>query len=352
MSIDPHHLKKLLVVRADRMGDVVITTPVFPAIKHQFPKIHLAVLVDRAYGAFIEGNPYVDELLVYDKQGTEKSLWGAYTFIRRLEAKTFDAAILFHPRNRMSWTAFLAHIPIRVGYRAKNFALLTHSIPYNKPAGEKHEAEYNFELLRLLGIQEPRVKEPFIPFCDVYRDKLDVLLDTRMKYVVFNPSASTPSKIWPAAYFAQVADYIYEKHQATPVMIGSKSDLPFSQAMSQKMKSRAIDLTGKLDVGSLAWLFRRARLFVSNDTGPVHVAAAVNTPVVSIFLRNLPGLGPTRWRPLGFNGHYLLEDLVKTAAFANHGKIEESMLKSLTPGAVIRLIEEKKWLESYGAKTE
>ncbi|MBI4388202.1 MAG: glycosyltransferase family 9 protein, partial [Candidatus Omnitrophica bacterium] len=275
--INTEKLKRILLVRTDRMGDVVLTTPVFSAIKKKYSFAYLAVLVSKENVDLVRGNPYLDEVIAYDKFGSEKSWWGAYTFIRRLELKRFDAAILFHPRARMYWTTFLARIPIRIGYRAKNFKLLTHILPYNKPEGTRHEAEYNFDLLKMIGVEPPTQLEFYVPLCEGYQKLIDEHLKSLGRYVVFNPSASTPSKIWSAEYFAQVASNLSKKYNVIPVIIGGKEDAPYRDAMKKHMNGIAIDFTGKLGIGALAWLLKKALLFISNDTGPVHVAASLGT---------------------------------------------------------------------------
>lgn len=341
--INHQKIKRILFVRTDRMGDVVLTTPIFSAVKRARPDAYLAVMVSKENRDLVEGNPFLNQVIVYDKAGSEKSLFGAYQFIRRLRAQKFDAAILFHPRARNYWSVFLAGIPIRIGYQEKNYHLLTHSFFYNKPEGKKHEAEYNFDLLKPIGIQRPSL-ELYIPLQSAYKRQLEES-GLQEPYVVFNASASTPSKIWPSEYFADTADQLIQKYGIQAVLIGGKEDVKFSNAMKTAMKHPVLDLTGKLEVGALAWLFKNAKLFISNDTGPVHVAAAMKIPVISIFTRSLAGLGPDRWRPLGNRSVYLLERIVTTAEFANSGVITKELIRTLTPELVVKTVDEKGWLE-------
>jgi len=116
--IDLNRVKKILLVRTDRMGDVVVTTPVFPAIKKKFPHSHLAILVSKENEDLVRGNSYLDEVICYDKLGAEKSWWGVLRFIFYLQKKHFDVAIHLHPRARTYLTSYLARIPIRIGRSA------------------------------------------------------------------------------------------------------------------------------------------------------------------------------------------------------------------------------------------
>lgn len=339
--IDLDQMRKVLLVRADRMGDVVLTTPVFSAIKEQRPDWKVGVLVSREYGDLVRANPFVDEVFLYDKDGSEKSLLGNWRFISRLRKSKYDAAVHFHPRSRMHWISFLAGIPVRIGYRHKNFRRLTHRLPYDKPKGGRHEAECNFDLLKLLGIEKPGALKLHVPLQEEFRASVETKLASLKRFVVVHPSASSPSKIWLSEYFSQVADHIFERFKAGAVLIGSTADQKFTEAVKSRMKSEPLDLTGRLGVGELPWLFKKAKLVISNDTGPAHVAAAVGTPVLSIFGRNRPGLGPDRWRPMGPASYFLQKDVGCAVCPADLCKIDFKCLKELTPEEV------KRWLDAH-----
>ena len=132
-------LKKILVSRTDRLGDLVLSTPVFQALREHFPSAHIACLTFLENRQVVEGNPYLNEVILYDKIGKEKSWWGNLRFSRELAKKSFDIVIHLHPTNRMHWVSWLAQIPVRVGYRKKNAWTLTHSIPDEKSEGKKHD---------------------------------------------------------------------------------------------------------------------------------------------------------------------------------------------------------------------
>ena len=335
-------MKKILLVRADRMGDVVLTTPVFKAIKEQLPEAHLALLVAKENEDLVRNHPFLDEVIAYDKKGFEgNNLFGFLTFAWKLRGKKFDVAVHFHPRGRFYWLSYFAGIPNRIGYRYKNHRLLTQTHDYDKPRGEKHEAEYNFDLLKLINVKPPVEIESIISCLPEFEQIPKQFLEQPKPYAVFNPSASSESKMWPAEFFAAVADELYQKYRWVPVIIGGPQDGAVSQRMERCMKQRAINLTGKLPLGALPWLFKPAKLFLSNDTGPVHVASAVGANTLSIFLRNLPGLGVSRWRPIGKNSHYLLEEVIKTCEQSRNGQITASDIRELTPSLVLKEIESR-----------
>ena len=147
LDLDEFPPERILITRTDRLGDLVLSTPVFEALRHKFPDSYLACLTFLENRPVVEGNPYLDEVILYDKKGSEKSWWGNFRFALALARKRFDVAIHLHPTNRMHLVSWLAGIPFRIGYRKKNDWILTHAIYDRKGEGARHEAEYNFDLL-------------------------------------------------------------------------------------------------------------------------------------------------------------------------------------------------------------
>jgi len=131
-------------------------------------------------------------------------------------------------------------------------------------------------------------------------------IDSGQVLVGIHPSASDGSKRWPAQRFAQLADRLADSRGVRVVLVAGPADAPQAQHVEQAMQRRPLNVAGRLSVGELAALLARCRLLVSNDSGPVHLAAAVGTPVVALFGRAQPGVNATRWRPLG-PGHIVLD---------------------------------------------
>jgi len=292
---------KILVSRIDRIGDVVLTTPVFEVLKNNYPEAKLSVIVSPQTREIVEGNPFVDEVIVYDKQGSEKGWRGTWRFARQLARKRFDASIHFHATNRVYWLSFLAGIPVRIGHRRKLWQLLTHSLEERKREGEKHESEYNLELLKVLGVSWKEVPHLVFPLKE--KDHLSLINKFHQikgkPYVVLSPSASCVSKRWPPERFRAVGELLQQDRGLRVVIIGSGADHSISRQVMMGIRAEAYDLTGRLSLGELAWLLKGSEILISNDSGPVHIAAALEVPVISLFGRSDPGLSPTRWRPLG-----------------------------------------------------
>ena len=294
----------ILITRTDRIGDLVLTTPLFKALREKFPKARITALVFLEHREIVQHNPYLDEVILYDKKGSEKGLWGQLRFSQMLRGKKFDAVIHAHGTNRMHLAAWFAGIPRRIGYARRAAWALTYAHPYNKKQGEKQESEYLFELLEPLGVTAPQAIETFFPVTDRAARSLENLLPFHkvprdLPWIVLNPSASDVTKMWPAERFAAFVTKIGTGRPFVFFAIGTPKDRALIEKLKQSTPVPVIDLSGRLTLGMLGALLKRASLLVSNDSGPVHIATAVGTPVVSIFGRYEPGLGPRRWRPLG-----------------------------------------------------
>jgi lipopolysaccharide heptosyltransferase II len=305
---------RILITRTDRIGDLVLTTPLFKALREKFPKAWIAAVVFLEHREIVQDNPYLDEVILYDKKGKERGLWGQFCFSRKLRSKKFNAVVHGHGTNRMHLAAWLAGIPVRIGYKRRASWALTHVHPYNKKEGKKQEAEYLFELLGFLNITPPKEVVPFFPVTNRSIRSLENLcvfhkIPHDLPWIVLNPSASDITKMWPAERFAELVTRIQKYCPSAFLVIGTSQERPIIKKLIKNTSTPVFDLSGKLSLGMLGALLKRSALLVSNDSGPVHIATAVGTSVVSIFGRYEPGLGPRRWKPLGKNSRVVAKDV-------------------------------------------
>ncbi|OGX06307.1 MAG: hypothetical protein A3G87_07535 [Omnitrophica bacterium RIFCSPLOWO2_12_FULL_50_11] len=330
--VDLSRVRRILVTRIDRIGDVILSTPVFQAIKKRFPKSYVAALVLEENEVILHRNPWIDQVIVYDKKGSHKNWWRTAQFGFGLKRYGFDAAIHLHPTNRVHLISYFAQIPIRIGYRRKIHSVLTHMIEEKKWQGAKHEAEYNFDLLVLIDVPKPERFELFFGLDVQEKERLRNLFRTDLgtPYVVFHPSASCPSKIWLADRFGAVADALAAQDGMTPVIIGEGRGVDDAEKMQKSMQRKAVNLAGTLSLGMLGWLLKDAELLVSNDSGPVHVASALGTPVISIFGRNQGGLSANRWKPFSARASFLQKEVGCIECLAHDCQINFKCLNELT----------------------
>ncbi|MDD2679415.1 MAG: lipopolysaccharide heptosyltransferase II [Candidatus Omnitrophica bacterium] len=331
--------KRILIVRTDRIGDVLLSTPVIKALRDKYPHAYIAMMVSPYARDIVEGNPYLDKVIIYDKDKLHKSWLSSLRFARGLKKKKFDLALILHPSNRAHLVSFLAGIPRRAGYDRKLGFLLTDRIRHTKQKGEKHELEYNLDLLRYLGI-EPQDKNLYMPIKaeaekwvkELFRQEGVHEAD---RLLAIHPAASCPSKIWPAERFATAADNLAQKYGFKILIVAGPKDLKLAEALVKNMRSSAINLAGKTSVAQLASLLKRCTLFISNDSGPVHIASSLGTPVISIFGRKQAGLGPRRWGPLGLKDKILHKDAGCIECLAHNCQKQFACLKALSVADVV-----------------
>ena len=341
----PRRFSRILVTRADRLGDLVLSTPVFSSLRRAFPNARIACLTFLENREAVEGNPFLDEVILYEKKGSEKGIAGNLFFASRLARKKFDLVIHLHATRRMHFVSWLAGIPVRIGWRRKCAWALTHSFEDIKKEGKKHEAQYNFDLLKPLGVCVPDTLETFFPLSEKARLSFEMLadhLDLRRDkpWMVLNPSASCPSKIWPPERFGDLVEKISEKYDFRFIAIGTRKDRPRVEKLKSRTRTAVYDLSGKLTLGMLGILLKDSALLISNDSGPVHIASAVGTPVVSIFGRNQPGLSPARWGPLSGDSRIVWKDVGCPKCLAHNCQIHFLCLDAVSVEDVLQAARE------------
>lgn len=312
--------KNILVVRTDRIGDVVLTSPAFKVLREAFPYAKIAVLVTPATKELVEGNPNVDQVLVDDRKNAHKGILGFWRLVNVLRAKRFDCAVVFHTKRRANALCFVAGIPYRVGYRNNKWGfLLTDPVRDRRHEGIKHESQYCLDVLRHMGITVG-TGEVFLPlqkaaeeWAEAWLKEQKIIL-SQDKLVAIHPGASGPEKQWPKLGFAQVIQHLTDDHSVKVVLIGAADIQPVAREIQMLAQRPVWDLTGKTTISQLASLLKRCKFLVSNDSGPVHVADALGTPVISIFTRNQPGINSARWKPLSGRGKVLSPALQKAGA--------------------------------------
>ena len=305
------------------MGDLLMTLPAVRCVREELPQAELTLLVQRGMRDLLEGHPDLDQLLTWDLR--EGMSWGAsLRTAARLRPFRFDAAVVFNPTRLFHAAVFLAGIPIRIGYRRKWGLLLTRAIPDTKGDRDLREAEYNLELARLLGIaaRNPDLRLPSRPEmgaeaerilrsalrgipCPIPAEGADT---ARQPLIALHPWTSNPAKSWPLESFEALAREIRSRG-AVPLLIGEPPPGMGKEGLSGFFPA-AVDLSAQVPLGVLPALLRRCSSLVSNDSGPVHVAAAVGTPAVVISPRS-HGRQLQRWRPWGESHRVLLDPSVE-----------------------------------------
>jgi lipopolysaccharide heptosyltransferase II len=293
----------VLAVRLDALGDLLMTTPALWALKQARPGRRLTLLTSTAAAPAATLVPGVDGALIYDcpwmkattlRQGARRDR----AMVERLRRGRFDAAVVFTVFSQNPLPAallcYLADIPLRLAHCRENpYQLLTDWVAEPEPqAGIRHEVRRQLDLVAAVGCRadEERLRLRVPAEASV---RMDVALarlriDPARPWVVVHPGASAPSRRYPPEAFAAAAGQLAREHGIAVVFTGSAGERPLVQEVRAAMGARSVSLAGELNLAELAALLARAPLLISNNSGPVHVAAAVGTPVVDLYALTNP----------------------------------------------------------------
>ena len=292
-------VKNILLVRTDRIGDVILSLPMLPLLKRKFPGAAITLLVREYTRELVEHHSCVDEVLVYENEGSIGSLWSMLLTIRE---RKFDAAIIPYPRFRPTLILFLAGIRVRVGsgYRWYSF-LYNRRIYEHRKDARRHEVEYNLSLLGAFGIDpasSPEFEFRIQPSSEAAVESLLARkgIGAGDKFAVLHPGSGGSARDWPAANFAKLGNRIAGELGLKIVVTGGKGEEALVSTTAGGLASPAASFGGVLSLDELAALLHRATVFVSNSTGPMHIAAVVGTPVVAFF-PPIVQCSPVRWGP-------------------------------------------------------
>ncbi|MEM7828151.1 MAG: lipopolysaccharide heptosyltransferase II [Candidatus Aenigmatarchaeota archaeon] len=299
MFVD-NNFRKILIRVPNWIGDAVMSLPAISAIKKGFKNSEVCILGKPWVAPIYFNNPMIDRIIEYRSGDLHKGLIGKVRLINQIKRERFEIAILFQNAIEAAILAFLARIPIRVGYNTDlRGPLLTHSV--KRPWKRKiHHTEYYLEMIRSSGLVK-----------DVLNDYPNIFISSEEKrwareflisngflmdkpIVGINPGASYgPAKRWFPERFATVGNELSKLFDASVILFGSSEDVKICREISSMLTGRFLDLSGKTTLRHLISIISQCSVFITNDTGPMHIAAAIGVPVVAIFGSTDPDLtGP------------------------------------------------------------
>jgi lipopolysaccharide heptosyltransferase II len=340
--------KNILIVRTDRIGDVVLTTPSLKAIKKHFPTAKITVLLSPLTESLLRDNPYVDNIIVDKRINNFIGRLDVFKLAYILRKQRFDLSIIYHTKKRFNIACAVAGIKTRIGYKNKKFGnLLTDGVYDHRHLGEKHESQYCLDVLKTIGVNEKDLSlslsidedanqwvENCLNFQNITQDQ---------DLVAFHLGASDPAKRWSEYHFACLANEISKKYNVKIVLVGTSAIKVNVDRFLSKVKVSCVDLTGQTDVMQFVAFLKKCKMLISNDSGPVHIAAALKVPVVSIFTRNQPGINPERWGPLGSMSVCVAIDrenpLQNDLSFLQSGEIDSKYLEIIPVSQVLEEVD-------------
>jgi lipopolysaccharide heptosyltransferase II len=279
VNIDRGAIGKLLVIKLRAVGDVILSTATLPNLRAAFPGATIDFLVERSCREVIAGNDQIDNLIVFAKTGMN----GARILLDVRRAR-YDMIIDLFGNPRSALMTFASRARYRVGYdfRGRSYA-------YNilvKPRGaEVHNVEFNLDALRKIGVSVT-TKSPYFPLSAADREfagrEAGKLGLTGRLVIGFNPGTNRPAERWPAERFAELGALIARRLAARICVFWGPGEKPLADAIAERIGEAAV-VAPRTSLKQLGAMFERCSLVVSNDTGPMHIAAALGVPTVGIF---------------------------------------------------------------------
>lgn len=296
-------LSQMLIVRTDKLGDVVLTLPMARAIKKAFPDARISFLAREYTRPIIERCPDVDEIRVIEDR---TSFWKLIRQFRVVQTAFFPS-----PRFRLALAAFFARVPKRIGtgYRWYSF-LFTDRIYEHRKTAEHHEAEYNLRMLSTLGITAESGELPFIRLHEAEKKEVDAWMKDNIptpEFAVLHIMSGGSSQQWPIQNFVELGIALAGRDGMSIVLTGTLEESSvISSAANAIGGSRAFPFIGH-PLAELAALLERASVVIAASTGPGHLAAALGTPSIGLFPLPL-AISKTRW---GFRGPLCCEHIAR-----------------------------------------
>ncbi|MEK7400191.1 MAG: glycosyltransferase family 9 protein [Candidatus Poribacteria bacterium] len=341
ISIKVSNIKNILLIRADGIGDALNSTPTISALRKTYPSAKISIIIKQFGADILSQNPDIDEILIYNPSKLHKSLINKVRFFSELRSKNFDTAIVLQNSSLCNFMAFVSGANIRVGRRSepKRFSrTLTHWISLKDPKGTKHEIDRNFDLVRLINVEngsrdlvlrlsdsekafaddfllrnhgssdfrvEKSLKIPLnppfpkgeydmgVPFSEGEYDmgfpfsegESEVPLASShplFHLVGIHPGGSSVDKLWLPENFAEIADRLIDEFKAKIMLFYGHNEDHLAKIILSKMKNKPILISG-VSLRQLCAFIERCSFFICNDSGPMHIASAFKIPTVAIF---------------------------------------------------------------------
>jgi lipopolysaccharide heptosyltransferase II len=289
-AFHPETVESILVIRLYFIGDVLLSTPVIEALARAFPHASLAVAVKKRALDVLTGNPFVDEVIVYDAvPGYHSPVW-TWRLARELRSRRFSLTVDLTGDWRSSWMVLASDPAFRVGFNHVGTGfLLDRRTPYR---AEGHVVDHLLSIVEPLGatVAEPL---PRMYLSDQERAESNAILaeacpGPSKRRFAMAPGANWPARRWPADRFGALAARIMGRFGLPTVVLATAEDARLADEVVAASGGAAVSLAGRTNVRTLAAVAESAAVFVGNDSGPLHIAAAVGTPVVGLFGPNTP----------------------------------------------------------------
>jgi lipopolysaccharide heptosyltransferase II len=329
--------KRILIFNVNWLGDVLFSTATIRNVRRNYPDSFISCAIPSRCYPILKGNPYLDEIIIFDEKEKQRSIIGKLNFVKYLKQKKFDIVFLLHRSFSRALLCWLAGIPERIGFytRKRAFLLTKKVIPPERDS--LHRIDYYLSLIEKTGFRaEDRYSEFFVSEDD--RKIVEELLKSRSVgkndlLAGINPGGNWLPKRWPVKYWARLADMLIAEFGYKVIITGSDKDIGLVKDVERSMLEKPIVAAAALNIKQLGALFKRLDLFISADTGPLHIANAVGAKKIIALLgptsQVITGPFPTR------NVVVLQKDIgCKIPCYRVHCK-DNRCMKAITPENVL-----------------
>ncbi|WP_338626267.1 glycosyltransferase family 9 protein [Selenomonas sp. TAMA-11512] len=329
------------------IGDLMLVTPVLRTLRSNYPKARLTLLADRKLGDLVAYNPHIDDCILLDKKGEDNHPLSFLHFVQKVRKHHFDLAVNLHRNERASALAAFSGASKIVGYSKPLFSFFFDRVLPNKKA-VMHQIHSHFEVLEKTGLIDhidDGGLEMELPPGAMERAKRIFAehFPAGKKVIALNIGASWRTKRWLDGYFAEVADHFLRRDYGI-AFFGGPMDTALVEACIEKMEEKASPhlhvFTGKLSLGELAGMLKQCVLFITTDSGPMHVGVAMRVPIVTMFGASpVPGFYPYDERDV------LIKTPVGCHPCGKHdcplpGEENMKCMKTMPPEVIIKYAEE------------
>ncbi len=292
--------KNLLIVRTDRIGDVVLSLPLAETVKRHYSKCRITFLVRNYTQDIVENHPFIDNIIILKEENGKIPIFSNVEIVKNYD---FDSSIIVYPTFQTSLIAFLSGIRNRVGtgYRWYSF-LFNNKIYEHRKYAEKHELEYNINLLNAFGIDEkidPDTVNFHLNVNEKSNEKIESLLNKNgiskgKPIIIIHPGSGGSAVDYPLNKFKELVEKLLQKNNFQILITGSKTEEGICKEL--EIDGKIKNFAGILNLSELIALINKTDIFIANSTGPLHIAAALDKYTIG-FYPNLLACSAKRWGP-------------------------------------------------------
>jgi heptosyltransferase-2 len=346
----PEKVRSLAVVNLNPgIGDLVVTTPLLRELRRNFPNAWITLVIVDRFANLLEFCPYVSEIITIPQFHRLTLAWTVRCAMRLAKLcwkRRFDFSIAL-PSNACPLAAYLVGASVRFGYMSEPCydQLLTRSF---KAPDEGNFVEHNLQLLKLLklSVESDRLELWLTNEDEEFARQFFERTNLARKFIVgLGPGSSNIYKKWPFERFVEICQWLISEHDASIVVVGEKADSEMGEKLASLFGSAVSSLAGKTTPRQAAAVLKRCHLYVGNDTGPKHLAAAVQKPIVEISSvpennKSLVWMSPDRWRAWGVPGCVVMPSSSDSVADSDVPRID-AVSVSMVQDAISSLLSEK-----------